>query len=336
MEARAARRDATTSTGQRGEQAAGPKPEPTSTSGVVDDGPERVAGVAADVESTTSRSRACGRSRTWRTSLPPGGTRRCRVRRPGTASATRRVARRDRRKPDADGRQREPAGNQPERARRSDQRPEQRLDERRGERHGEQQHRGERVAEVELVGEERDQRRHAARRRSRPRGGRPTARPSRACRSPPSRLDANGRCACRGPAGCTRRYHRAGRGSRSRARARADSATRCASSRASASPPSPRSSTARRRFPYELVAELGELGLMGIPVPEELRRRRRRHPLVRDRDRGADAGRLVGGDHRRRPHVARHDADLPVRHGGAEAASGCPTSPPGGGSPHSA
>jgi alkylation response protein AidB-like acyl-CoA dehydrogenase len=23
------------------------------------------------------------------------------------------------------------------------------------------------------------------------------------------------------------------------------------------------------RFPYELVAELGELGLMGIPIPEE-------------------------------------------------------------------
>ena len=32
---------------------------------------------------------------------------------------------------------------------------------------------------------------------------------------------------------------------------------------------SPRSSTARRRFPYEIVRKLGELDLMGIPFPEE-------------------------------------------------------------------
>ena len=33
--------------------------------------------------------------------------------------------------------------------------------------------------------------------------------------------------------------------------------------------PSPRSSTSRARFPYELVAELAELGLMGLPIPEQ-------------------------------------------------------------------
>ncbi len=32
----------------------------------------------------------------------------------------------------------------------------------------------------------------------------------------------------------------------------------------------PRSSTAPRAFPYEIVAQLGKLGLMGIPYPEEL------------------------------------------------------------------
>ena len=74
------------------------------------------------------------------------------------------------------------------------------------------------------------------------------------------------------------------------------------------------------RFPYELVGELAELGLMGIPDPGGVRRRGRRHGLVRDRDRGADAHRLVRRDHRRGAHLARDDADLPVRHRGAEGA----------------
>ena len=81
------------------------------------------------------------------------------------------------------------------------------------------------------------------------------------------------------------------------------------------------------RFPYELVAELAELGLMGIPIPGGVRRRRRRHALVRDRDRGADARRLVGRDHGRRTHLARDDADLPLRLGGAEARVAAATSP---------
>ena len=73
------------------------------------------------------------------------------------------------------------------------------------------------------------------------------------------------------------------------------------------------------RFPYELVAELAELGLMGIPVPEEyggaggdtLSYAIAVEELTRDR--------LVGRDHRRGAHLARDDADPPLRHGGAEA-----------------
>ena len=67
------------------------------------------------------------------------------------------------------------------------------------------------------------------------------------------------------------------------------------------------------RFPYELVDGARRARADGHPDPRGVRRRRRRHRLVRDRDRGADAHRLVRRDHRRRAHVARHDADLPVR-----------------------
>ena len=73
------------------------------------------------------------------------------------------------------------------------------------------------------------------------------------------------------------------------------------------------------RFPYELVAELGELGLMGLPIPEEYGGAGGRHRLLCDRDRGADADRLLRRDHRRGAHVARHDADPPLRQRGAEA-----------------
>ena len=47
------------------------------------------------------------------------------------------------------------------------------------------------------------------------------------------------------------------------------SAARCASSRSNGSRRSPRSLDRESRFPYELVAELAELGLMGLPIPEE-------------------------------------------------------------------
>ena len=74
-----------------------------------------------------------------------------------------RVGRRDRRPADADGGEQRPAGDQPERPAPVGPEPEQRLHQRRRCGRGEQQERGERVAEVELVGHERDQRRHAAR-----------------------------------------------------------------------------------------------------------------------------------------------------------------------------
>ena len=48
-----------------------------------------------------------------------------------------------------------------------------------------------------------------------------------------------------------------------------------------------------KRFPYEIVAKLGELGLMGIPFPEEYGGARRRHARLRDRGRGAHARRLA-------------------------------------------
>ena len=44
----------------------------------------------------------------------------------------------------------------------------------------------------------------------------------------------------------------------------------CATSPRAKWPPWPRSSTDQAPFPYEIVAKLGELGLMGIPYPEEV------------------------------------------------------------------
>ena len=79
-----------------------------------------------------------------------------------------------------------------------------------------------------------------------------------------------------------------------------------------------------KSFPYEIVEQLGKLNLMGIPFPRGVRRRRRRHARLRARRRGAHAGRLLGGDHALRAHLAGHAADLPVRLGGAEARVAAP------------
>ena len=90
------------------------------------------------------------------------------------------------------------------------------------------------------------------------------------------------------------------------------------------------------RFPYELVAELAELGLMGMPFPEEYG------------GGGTDTlayaiaiEELTRVDSSVAITVAAHtslgnDADLPVRQRGAEAASGCPTSLPAASSARSA
>ena len=69
--------------------------------------------------------------------------------------------------------------------------------------------------------------------------------------------------------------------------------------------------------PYEIIAKLGALNLMGIPFPEEYGGARRRHARLHADGRGAHARRLVGRDHALRAHVARHAADLPLRHRGA-------------------
>ena len=53
------------------------------------------------------------------------------------------------------------------------------------------------------------------------------------------------------------------------------------------------------RFPSALIPKLAELGLMGMRVPEELRRRRHVDAGHRHRHRGAGARRRLGGAHRR-------------------------------------
>ena len=78
-----------------------------------------------------------------------------------------------------------------------------------------------------------------------------------------------------------------------------------------------------KRFPYEIVAKLGELGLMGIPFPEEYGGAggdTLAYAIAVEELTRVDSSR---GDHDVRAHVARHAADLPVRLRGAEAASGC-------------
>ena len=79
---------------------------------------------------------------------------------------------------------------------------------------------------------------------------------------------------------------------------------------------------ARPRIALPVRARLGARGARahGASHPGGVRRRRRGHGLLRDRDRGADPRRLVRRDHGRRAHVSRHDADPPLRERGAEAA----------------
>ena len=75
--------------------------------------------------------------------------------------------------------------------------------------------------------------------------------------------------------------------------------------------------------PTRSCAKLGELGLMGIPFPEEYGGGggdTLAYALAVEELTRVDS---LGGDHAVRAHLARHPADLPVRHRGAEAASGC-------------
>ena len=73
-----------------------------------------------------------------------------------------------------------------------------------------------------------------------------------------------------------------------------------------------------KSFPYELVAKMGELGLMGIPFAEEYGGGGADTLVLRARRRGARPDRLLGRHHARGAHLARHDADQPLGHGRAE------------------
>ena len=100
--------------------------------------------------------------------------------------------------------------------------------------------------------------------------------------------------------------------------------------------PGRRGARPRAPLPVRARGRAGRARAHGHPDPRGVRRRGRRHARLRDRDRGADPDRLVRRDHRRRAHVARDDADLPVRLRGAEGARGSPISPRASGSARSA
>ena len=73
------------------------------------------------------------------------------------------------------------------------------------------------------------------------------------------------------------------------------------------------------RFPYELVAELAELGLMGMPIPEEYGgggTDTLSYAIAIEELTRVDSSVAITG---RRAPLARDDADLPVRDRGAEA-----------------
>ena len=69
-----------------------------------------------------------------------------------------------------------------------------------------------------------------------------------------------------------------------------------------------------QEFPWENVRKMGELGLLGIPWPEELGGAGLDIISFIDRDRGARARRRVALDHDLGAHDARHLADRELRH----------------------
>ena len=81
-----------------------------------------------------------------------------------------------------------------------------------------------------------------------------------------------------------------------------------------------------KSFPYELVEQMGGLGLMGIPFPVEyggggadnLSYALAVEELARDR--------LIGRDHDGRSHLAGDDADLFLGRRGSAARNGCRSS----------
>ena len=81
-----------------------------------------------------------------------------------------------------------------------------------------------------------------------------------------------------------------------------------------------------KAFPYEIVAQMGELGWMGIPFPEEVGGAggtSLQYAIAVEELTRVDSSRR---DHAVRAHLAGHAADLPVRRRRAEGATSCPTS----------
>ena len=74
--------------------------------------------------------------------------------------------------------------------------------------------------------------------------------------------------------------------------------------------------------------QMGEMGLFGLPFPEEYGGMGGDYFACAWRSRSWP-GSTVGGDHAGGRRLAGRHADLPVRHRGAEAASGCPACAPG-------
>ena len=111
---------------------------------------------------------------------------------------------------------------------------------------------------------------------------------------------------------------------------------RPASSRVRARRAGRRGARPREALPLRARRRAGRARADGDDDPRGVRRRRHRHALVRDRRRGADAGRLVGRDHRRRAPLARDAADLDTSAPRSSGSSGSPTSRRAGSSPRSA
>ena len=80
-------------------------------------------------------------------------------------------------------------------------------------------------------------------------------------------------------------------------------------------------------MPRELIDKLFELGIMGIEVPEQLRRRRRHVLPLRPRGRSAVARRPLGRRARRRPEHAGHQRPPALGHRRDQAHATCPSSP---------
>ena len=78
------------------------------------------------------------------------------------------------------------------------------------------------------------------------------------------------------------------------------------------------------QIPRALIDRLFELGVMGIEIPEDARRRRRHLLSRRARGRGAVAGRSVGRRARGRAEHARHQRPAALGQRRAEADATCP------------